>query len=97
MHLTEIVREVESVTSLAGVGVRASIAGVEALRGIVALEDILKIYVVTPIVDICRIGIKTYLVGGEGLGVRTSVADVLRMVNEIPRAGIGIGTLFVDK
>ncbi len=67
-------------TSLAGVGVRASIAGVEALRGIAALEDILKIYVVTPIADICRIGIKPYLVGREGLGVRTSIPDVLRMV-----------------
>ncbi len=73
-----VVREFGHVTSLAGVGnlgVRASIADVDALGGSVCLEDGWKTWAETPLADACRIGIEASL-GDHRVG--TSIADALR-------------------
>ncbi len=70
-----VVREFETVTSLAGVGdlgLRASIADVEALRSSESLDDVWKIWTESPLADVLLGTLESRHLSqmSEGSGVR---------------------------
>ncbi len=68
-------------------GVRASIADVEALGSSVSIEDAFKVCAEASIPDSCRIGIETPFVGVGGLGTGASLGDIWNIGATMSLAG----------